>query len=109
MAYLSERDETNENVPKFFGCQQQKNILKILMEYFPKDWDKLVYKSALPKEVSGKAKIFQGLVKKTQFMHNNGVLHCDLKAENIYSQENLSDFRLGDFGFARRKGKDLPF
>lgn len=36
-------------------------------------------------------------------MHDNGVLHCDLKPNNVFSNNDCDDFRLGDFGLAKLK------
>lgn len=42
-------------------------------------------------------------------MHDNGVLHCDLKPNNIFSEANISSFRLGDFGLSKLKWEKEPY
>lgn len=38
-------------------------------------------------------------------MHDNGFLHCDIKPNNVFSDDkDIFDFRLGDFGLAKIKG-----
>lgn len=39
-------------------------------------------------------------------VHNNGFLHRDIKLENIFWDENLGQYKLGDFGIARYVGED---
>lgn len=43
-------------------------------------------------------------------MHINGVLHCDLKPNNVFSLNSLENFKLGDFGLAKLKSeKQVPY
>jgi len=43
-------------------------------------------------------------------MHIHGVLHCDLKPNNIFSLNSLENFKLGDFGLAKLKWeKEVPY
>lgn len=39
-------------------------------------------------------------------IHSNGYLHRDIKLENIFWDENLKQYKLGDFGIARYVGKE---
>lgn len=39
-------------------------------------------------------------------VHNNGFLHRDIKLENIFWDDNLGQYKLGDFGIARYVGED---
>lgn len=39
-------------------------------------------------------------------VHNNGILHRDIKLENIFWDKNLGQYKLGDFGIARYVGED---
>lgn len=39
-------------------------------------------------------------------VHSNGFLHRDIKLENIFWDENLKQYKLGDFGIARYVGED---
>lgn len=39
-------------------------------------------------------------------VHNNGFLHRDIKLENIFWDDDLEQYKLGDFGIARYVGED---
>lgn len=80
------------------------------MEYFPTDWDAAYYKGTLlGKSIAKRAQIYRDLISKVKFMHDNGVLHCDLKPNNIFSQSSIDNFRLGDFGLSKLKWEPEPY
>ena len=55
------------------------------MEQMDTDWDKKNYKNFLKNyDVKGRAAVYKSLIEKVQFMHEQGVIHCDLKPNNIF-------------------------
>jgi serine/threonine protein kinase len=58
------------------------------------------------------ADILRKLVYALEALHRHGILHRDIKLENIVMRDNEDDFKLTDFGFAVDKGPNqqlLPF
>lgn len=49
--------------------------------------------------------IFKKIIEAVEDIHAQGVVHGDLKPSNIYFTEELSSFKLFDFGLARRNKK----
>lgn len=43
--------------------------------------------------------ILQGLL----YLHSHGIIHCDLKCDNIYVMANTGDVKIGDFGLSTLK------
>lgn len=46
------------------------------------------------------------MAKALQFIHKRGIVHLDLKPDNIYVKNGI--YKLGDFGFATSINKELP-
>ena len=60
-------------------------------------------KCGFPEEIS--AKIFSKLIRRVKVMHDNRVVHCDIKPENVIVGNDFS-IKLIDFGFSEILGKD---
>ena len=60
-------------------------------------------KCGFPEEIS--AKIFSKLIRSVKVMHDNRVVHCDIKPENVIVGNDFS-IKLIDFGFSEILGKD---
>ncbi|CAJ0956688.1 unnamed protein product, partial [Mesorhabditis belari] len=53
------------------------------------------------KETPTGARLFRQLIEAVQYLHARGVIHRDIKLENIFLDAN-GDLKLGDFGFSRQ-------
>lgn len=55
--------------------------------------------------------VLRSLISAIHFMHHKGIMHGDLKPENIFLRRTSSDIsvRLGDFGHVRRISKGMRF
>ena len=74
------------------------------MEYFSSNWDNSYYRTEIiKKSEKERAKIYKSLIQKVHFMHQQGVMHCDLKPDNIFCDiNNIANFKIGDFGLSKK-------
>lgn len=73
----------------------------IITEYCQRgDLFDFVYNSSFENE-NEKKKVFYGIAKGVEYLHNRGIAHCDIKPENILLDNNMIP-KLCDFGFSKR-------
>lgn len=99
---------SGNTVVKYFGCYHDNTYVNIIQEALYKDLNNQimndVYKSF---DAIKRAKILQLMAKKFEVLHQNKLIHCDIKPENMMSvDENLSDLRIIDLGLAREIDTD---
>ena len=99
---------SGDAVVKYFGCYSDKTHMNIFQEVLYKDLgDKFmndIYKSF---DVIKRARILKLMALKFEVLHQNKLIHCDIKPENMMSvDEDLSDLRIIDLGLAREIDTD---
>lgn len=81
------------------GGTSVKNYLKTLFSYMnSQNRDHGLYLNKLIEFL----KAFQQLIKGLYILRNNGIIHMDIKADNIVYNDELNKFYLIDFGCSRR-------
>lgn len=93
------------NIVSFVGASKLKGKLAIVTEFIPNgSLEQLLHKKAVPYLM--KLRIALETAQAIQFLHNNNVLHRDIKVENVLLasldlQSNAAIVKLSDFGSAR--------
>jgi LIM domain kinase 1 len=99
------RDMRHPNVVQFMGLSRNMTDVYIVTEYIPGgDLRKLLKDEA--KELSWllRAKIATDVAYAMTFLHSKGLIHRDLKSNNLLVGENWK-VKVCDFGFSRRVNK----
>eukprot|EP00667_Euglena_gracilis_P001027 EG_transcript_1027 len=103
------REYQHPNIVQYYGCEVDKtdNVLNIMMEYTPGgSISSLIAKS--PKgfiEDMGLLKHFtRQILQGLSYLHQNGIIHRDIKGDNILVTETGS-VKLADFGCSKRIGE----
>lgn len=97
---------SHPNIIKFyqnFGVINNlgEEYIVIITEYCQRgDLFDFVYNSSFENE-NEKKKVFYGIAKGVEYLHNRGIAHCDIKPENILLDNNMIP-KLCDFGFSKR-------
>lgn len=89
----------NRNVLKLYDVYESRNHLYLVTEYVANGelFEYLVNYGALPESVA--VRIFYELVNGVFFLHNWGIVHRDLKLENILIDADMH-LKIADFGMA---------
>ena len=85
-------------VKHFYLRKEQKQIL--ITEYCDNTMDGLLAKKGQLEEIVAQ-KYFIDILEGVKTMHKAGVMHRDLKTENIFIKNNVA--KIGDFGFSSTK------
>ena len=76
------------------------------MEYCPADTLEDFCKMHPEREQEAqKWKIFRQILEALNYLQNRGIIHRDIKPQNVFLDEN-NNVKLGDFGLARLVGND---
>ena len=99
---------SGDTVVKYFGCYHDNTYVNIIQEALYKDLNDQImndiYKSF---DVIKRARILKLMALKFEVLHQNKLIHCDIKPENMMSvDEDLSDLRIIDLGLAREIDTD---
>ncbi|ORY56226.1 kinase-like protein, partial [Neocallimastix californiae] len=116
-------DSTLKEISILFYLKNHKNIVNLydvvipnldkeinstymVMEYCETDLEKLIYnqyKSGIPNELI--EDLLYQLLCGITYCHTKGIMHCDLKPQNILlkkNDKNMYDLKIADFGISRR-------
>ena len=92
------------NLNEFNLCREEREVW-ILMDYVPTDLGKFYAKNKDNKDVMNenffKNIAFQ-IINGANYLHQNMIMHRDLKLENILYDEEKKIARIGDFGLSRQ-------
>ena len=95
------------NIVKYFGTFEDDYYIHILMEYLKgHDLNKIInLKKYTGFEEKDMSKIIQQLLKALSFIHSKGIVHRDIKPDNILfsNKKDYSTLKLIDFGLATTK------
>jgi serine/threonine protein kinase/formylglycine-generating enzyme required for sulfatase activity len=96
------------NIIRIFDCGQQRNFFYIAMEFLEGKPLNEYMKEAKP-EMEEILRLFDELLDAVEYAHQHGVVHRDLKPQNIMIETHTSRTKLIDFGLAKdfTHGMDL--
>ncbi|KAF5281309.1 hypothetical protein FQR65_LT14770 [Abscondita terminalis] len=89
------------HITRLYELMETKQAIYLVTEYASKGeiFDHLVAKGRMP-ELEAK-RIFNQIVSAVNYCHSQGVVHRDLKAENLLLDHNMN-IKLADFGFSNQ-------
>ncbi|KAK9892496.1 hypothetical protein WA026_020486 [Henosepilachna vigintioctopunctata] len=95
------RNLRHPHITRLYQLMETNNTIYIVTEYAHKGeiFDHLVEKGRMPEEEA--KRIFSQIVSAVSYCHSQGVVHRDLKAENLLLDHNM-DIKLADFGFSNQ-------
>lgn len=100
-------DLDHPNIVKYFGTFEDDYYIHILMEYLKgHDLTKIIsLKKYTGFEEKDMSKIIHQLLKALSFIHSKGIIHRDIKPDNILfsNKRDYSTLKLIDFGLATNK------
>ncbi|XP_044763367.1 serine/threonine-protein kinase SIK3-like isoform X2 [Coccinella septempunctata] len=89
------------HITRLYQLMETSHTIYIVTEYAHKGeiFDHLVQKGRMPEEEA--KRIFSQIVSAVSYCHSQGVVHRDLKAENLLLDHNMN-IKLADFGFSNQ-------
>ncbi|TPX73848.1 hypothetical protein CcCBS67573_g04883 [Chytriomyces confervae] len=101
MIKFVQRDARHPNVVQFMGCSLKNDEILLVTEYVPggnvKEW---IMDSEKPMTDRTRISISMDVAKAMAYLHSRGIIHRDLKSENLLVTENKR-IKVCDFGFSR--------
>lgn len=99
----------HENIVRFIDhCYDDtKRCLTIVMEFVATNLHKVIYEDKLFTNRDLAFDYFVQILRGVAFFHEHGVVHCDIKPENILVS-NTGKIKIGDFGTAIHSDNPIP-
>lgn len=95
------KNNTNENTVKYVKFTDKGLYYYFVYEYFPGiNLAEYLNKHGTRLSITDVIKIFSQIVKAVNFLHNNNIIHCDLKLENIIIDKD-GYIKITDFDLSR--------
>ncbi|XP_055309782.1 uncharacterized protein LOC129573368 isoform X2 [Sitodiplosis mosellana] len=87
------------HITRLYEVMESKNMIYLVTEYAPRGeiFDHLVANGRMKEEEA--ARVFAQTVSAVEYCHRKGVVHRDLKAENVLLDNDMN-IKLADFGFS---------
>ncbi|GAV56317.1 hypothetical protein ZYGR_0BB00940 [Zygosaccharomyces rouxii] len=104
---LQSFDHPNVSTLTEIMVESQKTVYMIF-DYADNDLSGLLLNKQIEISVAQCKHIFQQLLQGMEYLHDNGVLHRDIKGSNILV-DNKGRLRITDFGLARRMKRDKDY
>ncbi|XP_045487242.1 serine/threonine-protein kinase par-1 isoform X1 [Pieris rapae] len=97
----------NPHIVKLYQVMESTHTLYLVTEYAPNGeiFDHLVSRGRMPESEAARA--FAQMVAAVGYCHANGVVHRDLKAENLLLDKDMN-IKLADFGFSNEYTSGSP-
>ena len=100
------RGMKNKHIVKYLGSEMIQDAFCIYLEYLPGgSIARLLYNLGALPEVTVRAYLIQ-ILKGLDYLHNNGVIHRDIKGANILL-DSKGKVKLSDFGCSKQYQSDL--
>jgi serine/threonine protein kinase len=104
MKNICSQSMNHENIVRYLDSYLVDNELWLVMDYL--DGLELRQASAIDMDTKEVALIFYNILKATECIHNNQIVHTDLKSENILLSKR-GDVKIADFGLTRTLSDDM--
>ncbi|RCK65355.1 MAP kinase kinase kinase mkh1 [Candida viswanathii] len=95
------KDLNHVNIVQYLGCEQQKNIYSLFLEYVAGGSIALCLKSYGKFEESLIRFITKQVLLGLEYLHLNNIIHRDLKADNLLLEVD-GTCKISDFGISKR-------
>lgn len=96
LSALSCRGDFNKHIVRYFSAWCEDEKLYLQMELCESTLDKYILRTKLNEEKI--KRIMKSVLKGLAFLHNQYIVHLDIKPENIFIHNDV--FKIGDLGFA---------
>ena len=99
-------------VPKLYGFYQDKYYNYLVLKKLGLSLDKVLKKIKFGLDSFSLNNIAEKTLKNIKFLHDNNILHQDLKPENIVLSQDYKNIYLIDFGLSKlyiKNGKHIPY
>lgn len=101
--YIMKKLENNKNVVKFIDCIRHNELLSFIFELCNQgDLFTDILKKKMNNEMYSEShilNIFQQILNGLKSIHENDIIHADLKSSNIFINNN--EVKIGDFGISQ--------
>lgn len=102
-AYIMKKLENNNNIVKIIDCIRHNELLSLVFELCNQGD---LYTNILNRKINNQMyteteilNIFEQILNGLKSIHNNGIVHADLKSTNIFI--NNGQIKIGDFGISQ--------
>lgn len=97
---IMKRIGSHEHILRLYQVMQSERHVMLVTEFCAggEIFDQLVANGRMTENVA--RKYFDQIINAVEFLHDNGIVHRDLKAENLLLSADLKCVKLADFGFS---------
>ena len=109
---LKKNPEYHNFVPKLYGFYEDKYYNYLVLKKLGLSLDKVLKKIKYGLDTFSLNNIAQKTLKNIKFLHENKILHLDIKPENIVLSNDYKNVYLIDFGLSKffiKNGNHIPF